>query len=269
MNDPLELAAIERGAGAPVALVHGGVIHAGPAWARNIAPLADAGFRVIAVDRRGHGRSEAGDAELVPVHLHADDLRLTLELRDAREAHLVGVSYGALVCLEFALSWPDRVRSMTLLEPPLITWLEGDPDYHVWFEGFEEVEREALAGMPLEEWVPRWLSLIDTRLARDAQPESKTWPLIQRQAPLIFTEEPGWRYRPEESAVGSLDVPALILTGDRSEPPMQEIGERLALRLPRGSHVWIEGGGHDSHARKAPAFNALVIDFLAKHDIDS
>lgn len=155
MNDPVELAAIDRGAGDAVALVHGGVIHSGPAWAKSLGPLIDGGYRTIAVDRRGHGRSPKGDATYVPVHLHADDLRLTLELRDLHRAHLVGVSYGALVCLQFARSWPDRVTSMTLVEPSLLTLLEGDADYKEWLDSFAEVESKARDGAPLEEWFPQ------------------------------------------------------------------------------------------------------------------
>ena len=57
----VELAAIERGAGPAVTLVHGGVFHSGPAWARTIGALVQSDYRVIAVDRRGYGRSPPGD----------------------------------------------------------------------------------------------------------------------------------------------------------------------------------------------------------------
>src|SRR6266700_8342624 len=82
----IELAAIDRGAGDDVMLVHGGAIHSGPAWARSIAPLVEAGYRVIAVDRRGHGRSPDGDAAFVSVCLQAEDLAATLSLREVGAA---------------------------------------------------------------------------------------------------------------------------------------------------------------------------------------
>ncbi|MCA1840678.1 MAG: alpha/beta hydrolase, partial [Actinobacteria bacterium] len=228
-NDPIELAAIDRGAGSTVALVHGGVFHSGPAWAKSISPLVDAGFRAIAVDRRGHGRSDPGGSDDIPVHLHADDLRLTLELRDADPSHLVGVSYGALVCLEYALSWPDRVVSLVLVEPPLFTWLADDPDYAVWYESFLKIEERATkTSEDLADWVTDWLSLIDPNMARDVKPGSQYWPIIEKQAPLIFKEEAGWHYQPSDDAVHTLTVPVLVMNGDQSEPPMQVIGTRLA-----------------------------------------
>lgn len=260
-NDPIELSAIDRGAGTPVALVHGGVFHAGPAWAKQLGPVVDAGYRAIAVDRRGHGRSPAGDSHPVSVHLHADDLRLTLELRDAVHAHLVGVSYGALVCLEFALSWPERVISMTLLEPPLFTWLSNEPDYKEWYDKFIEIEhrRETLS---LEEWLPRWLGLIDSRMAKDLTAESPAWTIVEKQAHLIFEEEPGWEYRPYAEQIETLRVPSLILSGDQSEPPMQLIAEMLGERLRNARHRSIPGGGHDAHARTPDLFNSALISFL-------
>ena len=269
MHDPIELAAIERGAGTPVGLVHGGVFHSGPAWARSIGVLAEEGFRAIAVDRRGHGRSEAGDADRISVHLHADDLRLTLELRDATPAHLVGVSYGCLVCIEMALCWPERVLSMTLMEPPLMSWAEDEPDFKPWYDRFVETKKEAEKGRPLEEWVPDWLRLIDSGMAKDIDPQSPYWSIIERQAPLIFKEEAGWEYRPDRARISDLQVPALVINGDQSEPPMQFLGEQLGEMLPQGTHARILGGGHDAHAKKSIEFNALMLGFLAGHEPES
>jgi pimeloyl-ACP methyl ester carboxylesterase len=264
-TDPIELSAIDRGAGPPVALVHGGVFHAAPAWARQIGPLVEGGYRSIAVDRRGHGRSPPGDSFPVSVHLHADDLRLTLELRDVAHAHLVGVSYGALVCLEFALSWPERVISMTFLEPPLFTWLSDEPDYKEWYDKFIEIahQKDALA---LEEWMPHWLGLIDSSMARSLTPESPAWGIVEKQALLIFEEEPGWEYRPDVEEIETLRVPSLILSGDQSEPPMQLIAEMLADRLPDSRHRSIPGGGHDAHARTPELFNTALLSFLEAMD---
>lgn len=223
--------------------------------------MAEEGYRAVAVDRRGHGHSEAGDVEWIPVHLHADDLRLTLELRDIQHAHLAGVSYGALVCLEFALSWPDRVLSLTLIEPPIFTWAQDEPDYKPWFDRFIEINRIASEGMPIEDWLPAWLSLIDSSMAAEITSSSSFWPLVERQGPLIHKEEAGWEYRPDDEALSMLTHPTLVLNGDESEPPMQFIGEMLAKKMPLSSHQWVKGG-HDFHAKNADDFNFLLLQFL-------
>lgn len=266
LSDSIELAAIDRGAGTPVVLVHGGVIHGAPAWAKSLGPLIDAGYRVIAVDRRGHGRSPKSEAGPSSVHLHADDLRLTLELRDAPRAHLVGVSYGCLVCLELARSWPERVISLVLVEPSLLTLLDGDKDYAAWLGSFAEVEERARQGASLEEWFPDWLNLIDGRMAKATTPDHPTWSLVERHAHLIFEEEPGWKYGLSDEDLKSIETPTLVVNGDNSEPPMQAIGELLASKMGNANHAWVEGGGHDLHARRPDAFNSLLIDFLSKYE---
>jgi 3-oxoadipate enol-lactonase len=257
----IELAAIDRGAGDVIALVHGGVFHSGPAWAKNIGPLVEDGYRVLAVDRRGHGRSPAGEEEWVSVHLHAEDLRLTFEHREISRAHLVGVSYGALVALEFALSWPSMAWSMTLLEPPLFTWLAGDRDFHEWFEKFLEVAKDAKAGAPLEDWVPRWLRLMDGRMADATNPGSPVWAMVERQAHLILKEEAGWEYEPNPERLEELQVRTFVMNGHDSEPPMHEIGEMLAERLPLAVYHVIPGG-HDAHARSWEQFDENLLEFL-------
>lgn len=195
------------------------------------------------------------------MHLHADDLRLTLELRDIQRAHVVGVSYGALVCLEFALSWPDRVLSMTLIEPPIFTWAEDEPDYKPWFDRFIQIGNFAAQGMPLEEWVPAWLSLIDSRMAKEVSKESSYWPLVERHAPLIYKEEAGWQYRPDDAKLEMLTLATLVINGDESEPPMQFVGENLAKKMPMASHQRIKGG-HDCHAKNSDDFNFILLQFL-------
>ncbi|MGH2705973.1 MAG: alpha/beta fold hydrolase [Actinomycetota bacterium] len=264
-NEPVELAAIERGAGTPVVLVHGGIFHSGPAWGRVINPLAVAGYRTLAVDRRGHGRSPAGDAAHVPVRLQATDVLRTLDLRGVDEAHLVAVSYGCLVCLEVALVDPGRVLSLALLEPPLFAWLARDPQYREWWERMRAAMRRGVEGEPLEEWLPDFMRFIDGRMAEEMNPSSPSWELIRRQAPVAEREQRSWEYVPDEEGLQSLDIPALVLNGDQSEPPMQVVGETLAAVLRHGHHVFIRDAGHDAHARNADAFNRLLLDFLASH----
>lgn len=263
MPGPVELAAIDRGAGVPVVLVHGAIYHSGPAWAATLGPLLHAGYRVVAVDRRGHGRSPAGDARPIPLRLQAEDVRLTAELRDAVPAHVVGVSYGALVGLEMALLRPERVRSLVLVEPPLVGRPAGDAAYRDAFERWQDVRRRAVEGAPLEEWIPEWMGMLDERMAGRIHPRSRGWRLFRRHGPRMLEEEAAWEYRPIEGRVRTLMVPALVVNGGESSTLMQAAGRLLAERLPMATRRVIPGAGHDVHVRRAEAFNELLIAFLA------
>jgi 4,5:9,10-diseco-3-hydroxy-5,9,17-trioxoandrosta-1(10),2-diene-4-oate hydrolase len=250
----VELAAIERGAGPAVTLIHGGVFHSGPAWARTIGPLVQDGYRVIAVDRRGYGRSPDGDADEISVRLQAGDVATTLDLRDVATSHVVGVSYGALVGLELALADPERVSSLTLIEPTIFAWLKDDPDYAPWFRRFRELEDVGASGAPHEEWLVAWLSLIDPDMATGLRPGSSAWPLMERALVL-----------PDHGLLETLAVSTLIVNGGNSEPAMQQVGTLLADRLPSAQHVELAGEGHQLHAQNASVFNELLGTFLASH----
>lgn len=95
-----------------VILIHGsGMDHT--AWALQTRFLAHLGRSVLAVDLPGHGRSE-GPA-LADISALASWITALLDAVGARQAALVGHSLGALIALETAASYPDRVRALALL----------------------------------------------------------------------------------------------------------------------------------------------------------
>lgn len=259
----VELAAIERGAGPAVTLVHGGVFHSGPGWARNIGPLVQEGYRVIAVDRRGYGRSPDGGPGPVSVAQQAGDVAATLDLREVEATHVVGVSYGALVALELALAEPVRVRSLTMVEPVIFSWLADDPDYAPWFDRFCELETLGAAGVPPETWLEPWLALMDPQMAADLRPGAPSWPLVERALGRVGIEERVSSYQPDPAALSGLETPALVVNGADTEPALRAVGDILVDRLPVAEHVEVAGAGHQLHAQRAASFNKLLVTFLS------
>jgi pimeloyl-ACP methyl ester carboxylesterase len=95
-----------------VVLIHGsGMDHT--AWALQTRYLAHLGRSVLAVDLPGHGRSEGPVLTGIPAL--ARWITALLDAAGARQAALVGHSLGALIALETAASYPDRVRALALL----------------------------------------------------------------------------------------------------------------------------------------------------------
>lgn len=261
----VELAAIDRGTGAAVVLVHGGAFHGGPTWAKTMGPLLSAGYRVLALDRRGYGRSAPGDAPVIPMALQAEDLVATLDLREVTAAHLVGVSYGALVCLETALAHPDRVLSLTLIEPVLFGWLREDPDYAEWVDHFDTLQAQAMAGAPYEEWLEDWLGLIDPAMGRDLRPGAPAWALVRRALEHQWQEEGPSTYQPDPDRLARLDVPTLIVNGSESEPALRAVADLLTERIAGAIHAEVADAGHQLHIDQSEAFNRLLALFLAGH----
>jgi pimeloyl-ACP methyl ester carboxylesterase len=106
------------GAGEPVLLVHGSFFTARETFAAQ-AGLADE-FRLGLVDRRGFGRSP--DTPRVDFERDADDLVALL----GEPMHVVGHSYGGVAALLAAARVPERVRSLTVIEPPAFALVPGN-----------------------------------------------------------------------------------------------------------------------------------------------
>jgi pimeloyl-ACP methyl ester carboxylesterase len=107
------------GAGEPAVLVHGSFGRGVETW-REQRPLADS-HRLLLVDRRGFGASPANGR--VDFERDAEDVAAVLD--DA--VHLVGHSYGGVVSLLAAARRREVVRSLTVIEPPALGLVRGNP----------------------------------------------------------------------------------------------------------------------------------------------
>ena len=114
--DGMNVHYVQAGSGPVVLLVHG-VGASLVTWRSNIAPLADAGFAVIALDLPGHGDSDK------PKNIDYDPIaavRFIAHFLDALEvnhASVVGNSGGGLIAASFALEYPERTDRLVLVAP--------------------------------------------------------------------------------------------------------------------------------------------------------
>ncbi|MEM9644975.1 MAG: alpha/beta hydrolase, partial [Planctomycetota bacterium] len=126
IEDGVVLHYTERGTGEPIIFVHG-LSSDLSFWSRQVEEFAKKGYRAIAYSRR---YNHPNDNELRPDHsaiVEAADLARFIKKLDLEQAHVVGFSYGALTALVLALDHPELVRSVTLAEPPIVSWLDDLP----------------------------------------------------------------------------------------------------------------------------------------------
>ena len=106
---------IDEGEGFPVLLIHGfasskNVNWINPGWVKT---LTEAGYRVIALDNRGHGESEKlYDPELYSSPIMAEDAHNLLDHLGLEEAFVMGYSMGARISAFLSLKYPHRVRKV-------------------------------------------------------------------------------------------------------------------------------------------------------------
>lgn len=114
-SDGVEIAFLDEGDGEPVLLIHGFASNAETNWVypQWIRTLTKAGRRVLAIDNRGHGRSEKlYDPDRYQAPLMAADAARLLDHLDIGTADVMGYSMGARISAFLALERPDIVRSV-------------------------------------------------------------------------------------------------------------------------------------------------------------
>jgi pimeloyl-ACP methyl ester carboxylesterase len=114
-SDGVEIFYIDEGEGEPILLIHGFASNIAANWRDSgwIAALIQAGRRVIALDNRGHGKSE----KLYEPHRYgapemAEDARRLLDHLGIQRADIMGYSMGARIAAFFVFKYPERARSV-------------------------------------------------------------------------------------------------------------------------------------------------------------
>jgi 3-oxoadipate enol-lactonase len=132
---------VDEGAGAPVLLVHAGIVDL-RAWDDLVPLLVARGFRAIRYDMRGHGRSETGEVEFS----NRADIVAVLDACGVGRACLVGNSVGGQVALDTAIEHPDRAAALLTLGASVSGYEAPATPEEVAL--FEEMERLQEAGDP-------------------------------------------------------------------------------------------------------------------------
>lgn len=219
-----------------------------------LAPLAAAGYRAIAVDQRGQyespGTQAAGDYTLDAL---AADLLALLDALRLPAVHLIGHSFGGLVCRELVLEAPRRSRSLTLLGSGPAA-IGGDRAAVI------EALRPLVVGAdsPVA-WGRLAESLSSSPFGRARYRASSPAALLGMATTLLTAPD---RTTALARAVAAHAIPVLVAHGggDDAWPPavQREMAGRLGAR-----YEIIEQAAHSPAVEAPAATAALVLDALA------
>ncbi|MGI9173950.1 MAG: alpha/beta fold hydrolase [Rhodothermales bacterium] len=270
----------EDGSGEPLVFVHGSASDY-RTWHGQRDAFAER-FRVIDYSRRYHWPNEPIPAESdYSMAEHVDDLRALLHSLDATPAHLVGHSYGAFVCLLLAIEEPRLVRSLVLAEPPVITlFVSNTPKPLELLKLSVTRPRTAAAIVKLGASglgpataaarrgdMDEAMRLFGTAaLGREAYRHLSEARREQVRVNLIRVEFLGSGFPAlEAEPLRGLRIPTLLMTGQASPLVFHRLADRLEELLPETERAEIPGASHIMHEDNAPAYNAAVLAFTAKH----
>lgn len=243
----------KAGRGVPVVFIHGFSLDT-RMWDEQWAVFARA-YTVVRYDLRGFGRSDLPVEE--EPYTHHDDLVALLDALKIEKAVIVGLSLGGRVATSFALSYPDRVLGLALVDSVLEGYAMKDyPMAHVY-----EAARE--------DGIPRALELWLDHPTFEASRQNKA---VAFQLQEMVNSYSGWHFvhknpltplnPPCIDRLQAINIPTLILIGALDLTDFQEISGILHQNIPGSGYHKIPDAGHMCNMENPTAFNEALTAWL-------
>ncbi|MDT0611212.1 alpha/beta fold hydrolase [Streptomyces lancefieldiae] len=244
--------------GVPILLVHGHPFDR-TLWAPQVTALTAAGYRVVAPDLRGYGRSSVTPGKVLLADF-ADDLAALLDHLGVERAVVGGVSMGGQITMEFQLRHPERVRALVLSDTSAPAETAEGKEF-----------RNQLADRLLAEGMDGYAhEVIDKMLAAynvTALPDVAT-----RVLEMMCATDPrgaaaalrGRAERPDyRDVLAAVRAPVLVVVGaDDVYTPVAQ-AESIRRLVPDSTLAVIEKAGHLPGVEQPERFNAALLEFLA------
>ncbi len=286
----LEMAYMDVEPAAPnghtVLLLHGKNF-SGAYWARTIQALEAEGYRVIAPDQIGFGKSSKPDRFQYTFHALASHTRALLESRGVKQVTVVGHSMGGMLATRFALMFPDLARQLVLVNPlGLEDWKRLVP-----YQTIEDRYRRALTSTPElirrymqssyfgGEWKPAYDALVAIQAGWTQGPDHDKLAWISALASdMIFTQ-------PVVHEFPDITQPTLLIVGTRDRTALgkdqvpaevaetmgryDRLGAQAARAIPNATLVELDDVGHVPHWEAFDRYIRALRSFLDTADIEA
>ncbi|HEX6889018.1 MAG TPA: alpha/beta fold hydrolase [Candidatus Nanopelagicales bacterium] len=224
-----------------------------------VPALVDAGYRVLNVDNRGHGRSGA-HLESFTIWDMADDLIAVLDDAGVEAAIVVGLSIGGMAGIRAALRYPDRVRALVLADTG--AGAQGIVN-RVKVTGLSPVWRTPARRLIASQVV----NVLFGSTARRDQPDLvATWRdrfLAQDPASMMTVGQALVQRDDVTDRLTEIRVPTLVIVGDQDVDPGVGASVALAARIPGAQFVALPDTGHLSALEQPEALGAVLLRFAA------
>jgi 3-oxoadipate enol-lactonase len=253
----IDIAYTDQGSGTPLVLIHGYPLSRAM-WDAQVQGLSSRA-RVIAIDLRGHGESQA-PIWITTVDTYADDVCGLLDHLSIDKAVICGFSMGGYVAFAFLRKYPERVRGLILaVTRPQPDAPEGKAAR---FQSALTAQKSG-AGAIAEAMIGRLLS----QKSMDERPElvakvrgiMESTPIQGIAGDLMAMAE-----RPDSvEMLSSIRVPTLVVVGemDGLTPPAD--AQLMAERIPGAKLEVIPGAAHLANMEEPQHFDRVVEEFLA------
>jgi pimeloyl-ACP methyl ester carboxylesterase len=247
-SDSVEIAYDDVGQGEPILLIHGFASNGRVNWVDTgwVKTLADAGYRVITIDNRGHGESEKlYNPDLYSAPDMAEDARRLLDHLSVKRAHVMGYSMGARIAAFLAINHGSRVGAVVFggLASRMITGVGGGA----------EIARglEASSLLDVTDVTARTFRIF----AEQTRGDLKALAACIKSSRAKITEE----------MLATIKAPVLVVAGEKDDvsgaigPLVAAIPGATGVTLPHRNHMNAVGDKQ---------FKASALTFLKAHLLD-
>ena len=246
-----------EGAGEQVLLVHGYLF--GARWWRPQIDWLAGHFEVTAVDLRGHMDSETPDDDAgYDLWNQAEDLHGLIGALRLRPVHYVGLSMGGMIGMRLALSHPEDIRSLVLLDT------SADPEDPEKAERYAAMRQVVASGelaavtpaLPpiffVDDFITEHADIVDDWLARLVA--SNHMGVVRSGQAIDGRDDISGR-------LGEIGVPTLVIHGSEDVAIPVDRAERIAHGIP-GARLEVIHAGHQSNVDRPEETSRLIRDFL-------
>jgi pimeloyl-ACP methyl ester carboxylesterase len=262
----------QRGDGEAILTIHGALV------ADSFVPIMEAPalerFQLIRYRRSGYADSASLD---IPPEAFLDravaDAVALLDHLEVERAHVVGHSSGAVIAMELALRWPDRVHSLMLLEPPMSMVPAAEELFAIIGKAAaHHGQGDSAAGVDVfltHLTRPEWQQLMDDRVpgaVDQAVADADTF---------FDLEVPGLgEFEFDAERAARLSMPILYVLGSESsaiagaEGFFEQGKELLLNKLPNAESITLDGVDHSLQIGFPEKLAPVIAEFAARHPIE-
>ncbi|MDE0146620.1 MAG: alpha/beta fold hydrolase [Nitrospira sp.] len=252
----IDLAYSDEGHGPPVVFLHAFPLNR-TTWVPQVAALSDR-YRVITIDLRGHGESDAPMWRYT-LDQFAEDVSSLLEHLGIAQATFVGLSMGGYVLFALYRTHPGLFQALVLAD----TRATADtPDARAARFSMAQIAYRRGASVIADLMLPKLLSPAACEHRTDLQDQLRTI-ITGNQVSGIVGDLMAMEERPDSTPLSrTISVPTLVIAGEEDLASPPEEVEEMAKEIPGATFVRIPQAGHLSNMENPGDFNTALLSFL-------
>lgn len=246
------------GTGVPILLIHGGYLNL-EAWNEQVAFLNNNGFRTIVFDDLGHGNTINGKEQLYGYDI-IDALRKKFEIK---KLNIVGLSWGSMLALDFALNKPNNIDKLVLISPGRNGWNYFQD--HKAEQNFEKRQKAKDLGDKkgfVEYFQKNWTD-------GPSQSPNRVPKIIRNTIEnlLLNTVEnhwnEDWSSLSKNTEWTSIKARTLMVTGGLDAIDIHEIAKLYNNEINNIKWIEIKNAAHTLNIEKPDEINRIILKFLS------